>query len=106
MTLRVRTLPTAALSADEIARIRSLLRRAFQTDDFTDDDWAHSVGGVHAIAHLDGRLVGYGSVVERLLVADGHPLRTGYVEGVGTDPVYQGRGIGSQVLVVLGAHIT
>jgi hypothetical protein len=38
---------TADLNAAERARIRTFLDEAFDGD-FTDDDWEHALGGVHA----------------------------------------------------------
>ena len=107
MTPAIRLVATAALSDREVAAIRSLLWRAFEADGdgFGDADWEHALGGVHAIAPLVGRIVGHASVVERLLVADGHALRTGYVEGVATDPALGRHGIGSAVMPALATHI-
>ena len=57
----------------------------------TDQDWEHALGGVHAVAWLDGEVVGHASVVQRRLLHDGRALRTGYVEGVGCARTCAGR---------------
>ena len=49
---------------------------------FTDDDWDHARGGLHAVAFDGSELVGHASVVQRRLLHDGKALRAGYVEGV------------------------
>ena len=50
------------------------------------------------LATVNGELAAHASVVARQLVADGHPLRTGYVEAVATGPRWRQRGIGDQVM--------
>ena len=54
---------------------------------------------------LDGEIVAHASVVERELHADGHPLRTGYVEAVATAPDRQGTGLGSLVMADVTSYI-
>ena len=106
--LRLRILPTLELTDGEIAAIRQLMTDAFGTDEehaFTDDDWAHTIGGLHFVLDLDGQIVTHASVVERELHIDGQPLRTGYVEAVATAPAHEGVGHGSQVMEAVTAHI-
>src|SRR5262245_14719448 len=96
-TVGIRRLPTDALSAADLGAIRALLDAAFGDDEderFTDEDWRHSIGGLHVVLDLDGRIVSHASVVERELHVAGRPLRAGYVEAVATAPGYQGRGYG------------
>ena len=81
---------------------------AFGSDEderFTDDDWAHSVGGVHFVLEFDGSVVGHASVVEREIHVGGRPLRTGYVEAVAVAPEHQGAGLGSLVMDDASAYI-
>jgi len=98
----LRTLPTSALTADEIVAIRAILDAAFDSDDpderFAEADWQHSIGGVHVVADVAGAIVAHASVVERELHVDGRPLRTGYVEAVAVAPQHQGRGFGTVVM--------
>ena len=46
--------------------IRALLDAAF-AGDFDDDDWAHALGGTHALVEADGAVVAHASVVPRVL---------------------------------------
>jgi aminoglycoside 2'-N-acetyltransferase I len=96
----VRRLRTDELTGHEVQTIRDLLWAAFPPGDegFTEADWDHAIGGMHFILHHDSRIAAHASVVERELEVDGHPLRTGYVEAVGTEPSLQGRGLGTLVM--------
>ena len=100
---------TEDLARAESAAIRALLEAAFgeseEDERFTDEDWQHAVGGVHVVADIDGRIVAHASVVERRIHVGGRPLRTGYVEAVGTAPELQGTGLGTLVMHDVGAHI-
>ena len=81
---------------------------AFASDEdgsFTDDDWAHALGGVHFVLELDGRIVTHASIVERVLEVGDRPLRTGYVEAVATALDLQGAGYGTRVMAEATAHI-
>jgi aminoglycoside 2'-N-acetyltransferase I len=105
---RVRRLSTHALTAAETATIRALLDAAFGDDEderFTEEDWQHSIGGVHAVLDVDGEIVAHASVVERSLHVAGRAVRTGYVEAVATAPEHQGRGYGTQVMEAIGDEI-
>jgi aminoglycoside 2'-N-acetyltransferase I len=103
----VRVVDTAGLRPAEIDAIRALMDVAFGDDDerFTDDDWAHAVGGRHFLLELGGALVGHASVVERDLHVEGRSLRTGYVEAVAIDPGRLGMGLGSTLMQAVNAHI-
>src|SRR5262249_28056390 len=86
---------------------RELLYDVF--DDMTDPDWEHALGGVHAVAWLDGEVVGHASVVQRRLLHGGRALRTGYVEGVGVRAELRGQGYRTALMdalerVVRGAY--
>jgi aminoglycoside 2'-N-acetyltransferase I len=106
---RLRRLATDALAASEIVAIRSIMVAAFGSDEderFTDDDWAHAVGGTHFVLDLDGSIVAHASVVEREIQVAGRPLRTGYVEAVATAPEHQGAGFGSLVMADANTYIS
>ncbi|MBI2242835.1 MAG: GNAT family N-acetyltransferase [Nocardioides sp.] len=90
---------TDELSAVELVDTRALLDAAFT--DFSDHDWSHALGGVHALAVEEGRVLAHGSVVPRRLLQGGHPLHCGYVEAVAVRPDVQRRGLGSAVMAVL-----
>ena len=93
--------PTADLSASFLDDLRSLLDVAFDGD-FTDEDWAHALGGVHVWLMGPDGLIGHGSVIERNFVCSGEALRVGYVEAVATAPVHQRQGHGTRVMAHLG----
>jgi aminoglycoside 2'-N-acetyltransferase I len=105
---RVRRVPTADLAPAEVAAVRALLEAAFlpgEDGPFTDDDWLHSIGGIHFLLDLEGRPVAHASVIERELHVGGRPLRTGYVEAVAVDPAMQGLGLGTRLMEAVGAEI-
>ena len=78
----VRLAHTYELDAATLAAARRLLDEAF-AGDFSDADWEHALGGIHALASEGDELVGHASVVGRRLLHGGRALRAGYVEGVG-----------------------
>ena len=103
----VRQLATEDLTADELVQLRDLLWAAFPPGEegFTEDDWQHGLGGRHFVVELDGAIVSHAAVVQRELHVGDVPLRTGYVEAVGTRPDRQRRGLGSAVMRAATAHI-
>jgi aminoglycoside 2'-N-acetyltransferase I len=78
----IRVAHTADLAPGLLAGVHAMLVEVFDGD-FEDSDWEHALGGIHALAHDGGALVGHASVVQRRLVHGGRALRTGYVEAVG-----------------------
>ena len=60
----LRTAHTADLDADVLRAARMLLEDVFG-DEWEDEDWEHSLGGVHALIWEGDDLVGHGSVVMR-----------------------------------------
>ena len=103
----VRTAHTADVDAATLAAARALLYEAF--DDMTEDDWEHSLGGVHALAFDGDALVGHAAVVQRRLLHGGRALRTGYVEGVAVRADQRRRGHGAAMMdalerVIRGAY--
>lgn len=105
----VRQLTTDRLTPAEVEAIRALLWAAFATEDederFTEDDWQHSIGGMHFVLEDGGKVVAHASVVERALEVDGVPVRTGYVEAVATAPERQRSGLGTAVMRDVGAYL-
>lgn len=83
-----------------LAVVRGLLDEAFDGD-FGDEDWEHSLGGVHALAWDGDELIGHGAVVQRRLVHDGRALRAGYVEGVAVRADRRRQGVGGAVMAAL-----
>jgi aminoglycoside 2'-N-acetyltransferase I len=104
----IRRLRTAELDDATVRDIRRLLAGAFaghEDGDFTEEDWQHSIGGVHVLVELDGSIAGHVSVVERALEIDGRPVRTGYVEAVAIDPQRQRQGLGTIMMRDVNAYI-
>jgi aminoglycoside 2'-N-acetyltransferase I len=98
------TARTAEIEPELLAQIRALLEEVF-AGDFTEHDWQHALGGLHALAYEGDELVGHGSVVERRLECDGRALRTGYVEGIGVKRRHQRRGHGAAIMAALEEEI-
>jgi len=97
----LRTAHTCDLDPTELRAARALMDEAFDGD-FSDQDWDHGLGGVHALVHDEsGLLLAHGSVVQRRIVHNGRSLRTGYVEAVAVRPDRQRQGIGGQVMGAL-----
>lgn len=76
----VRVMSTAEVPAAELEASRRLMDAAF--DDFTDLDWAHALGGWHAVISRAGDVVAHAAVVPRPIVVAGRDVRAGYVEAV------------------------
>lgn len=97
---RLRRIPTADLSLSQRTEIRALLERAFadDADGFTDEDWAHALGGTHVVLVDGDRTVGHAAVVDRDIRIGGRALRTAYVEAVAVEPVRQRAGLGTAVM--------
>ena len=88
------------LDSSFLQELRVLLDTAFS--DFTDEDWAHAIGGVHVWLIGSGGLMSHGSLVERTLVCSGQRLRVGYVEAVATAAVHRRNGHGATVMKRIG----
>lgn len=101
----VRRVATAELAPADLAQLLDLFRACWPGGDFTVDDIAHAMGGVHWLAETRGRIVGHASVVPRELEADGRPMSTGYMEAVATHPLWQRRGIASRLIEAANGHI-
>ncbi|WP_282700946.1 GNAT family N-acetyltransferase [Streptomyces sp. CC219B] len=98
---QLRTAHTADLTRAELDAVRDLLVDAFDGD-FSDEDWEHGLGGVHALVHDDaGRLLAHGSVVMRRVRHHGRWLRVGYVEAVGVRADVRRSGLGGRVMAEL-----
>lgn len=98
--IEVRTAHTHELDAATLRETRVLLDDTFDGD-FSDQDWEHALGGVHALVLAEGELIGHGSVVQRRLLHVGRALRAGYVEAVGVRKDRQGRGHGAAIMEAL-----
>ncbi|MFD3718350.1 GNAT family N-acetyltransferase [Streptomyces sp. NPDC058674] len=97
---RTRLAHTSQLGPGTLEEVRALLDAAFEGD-FSDEDFEHGLGGMHALVHEGGELVGHGSVVQRRVVHRGAALRTGYVEAVAVRADRRRRGVGAAVMAAL-----
>ncbi len=61
--------------------------------DFTDADWEHTLGGMHALIWHHGAIVAHAAVVQRRLYYHDNALRCGYVEGVAVREDWRGQGL-------------
>jgi aminoglycoside 2'-N-acetyltransferase I len=101
--IEVRTATTDELTAVELDAIRALMDRSF--DDLTEDDWDHALGGMHAIATLEGEPVAHACVVARRLIAGERGLTTGYIEAVATAESHRRKGFGSAVMEAVATFV-
>ena len=103
----VRQVPTDALRPAELAALRGLFDAAWADDPeaFTEEDWEHTVGGVHFVVEDAGAIISHASVVQRELHVADRPLVTGYVEAVATAPARRRWGLASAVMAAVNAHI-
>ncbi|GAB2984886.1 GNAT family N-acetyltransferase [Saccharothrix stipae] len=96
----VSVLHTWQVPGTTLTAARKLLDEAFDGD-FGDEDWEHSLGGVHAFVWDGDELIGHGAVVQRRLLHAGRALRAGYVEGVAVRADRRREGVGGVVMAAL-----
>ena len=77
--------------------------------DFTETDWEHTLGGMHALIWHHGAIIAHAAVVQRRLIYRGDALRCGYVEGVAVREDFRGQGLAIALLdaveqVIHGAY--
>jgi len=100
----VRLAHTYELDTQTLATIRQLCADAFGRGvpgNFDDNDWDHTLGGVHAIATEGEAIVAHAAVVQRRMLHGERALRTGYVEAVAVRPDRQRHGLGGAVMQAL-----
>lgn len=102
--MNVECIPTAALPEPLRADLRRLLDEAFEHE-FSDDDWAHALGGHHFMLRAGDTIVAHASVVARTLVVGPVRLATGYVEAVAVRKDWRGQGHGSTVMRAVNLRI-
>ncbi|MEQ1569627.1 MAG: GNAT family N-acetyltransferase [Myxococcota bacterium] len=90
---------TSAFEPAALHSARALVGSAF--DDWTDEDWDHALGGVHALAWRGAELVGHAAVVQRRLLHQDRAWRAGYVEAVAVHPDWRRRGVGGELMGAL-----
>jgi aminoglycoside 2'-N-acetyltransferase I len=99
---------TAQLNQEALTKVRALLEATFG-EDFSEEDWQHTLGGLHILAWNNHELVGHAAVVQRQLLLKGRALRTGYVEAMAVHPSKQKQGIGVTLMeqveqIIRGAY--
>ncbi len=103
-----RLVHTADLESETRQRVCEMVTAAF-AGDFTDDDWEHSLGGMHALIWQHGAIIAHAAVVQRRLLYRGTALRCGYIEGVAVREDFRGQGLVHALLdgaeqVIRGAY--
>jgi aminoglycoside 2'-N-acetyltransferase I len=101
----LRELRTADLTAPELAALRDLFSAAWPDGAFSDDDFAHAMGGMHWVAEVDGRIVSHAAMHPRSLEAGDRVLDAAYLEGVATLPAFERRGLGRSVAEAAAAYL-
>lgn len=66
--------------------------------EFTDADWEHALGGMHALIFDHGALIAHAAVVQRRLLHRDAALRCGYVEGFAVREDRRGQGLATAVM--------
>jgi aminoglycoside 2'-N-acetyltransferase I len=87
-----RLVHTADLDGEMRQRICQMVTTAF-AGDFTETDWEHALGGMHALIWHRGAIIAHAAVVQRRLYYRGTALRCGYVEGVAVREDWRGQGL-------------
>lgn len=105
MPIVFREAVTRDLDEPTLAAIIEVCHACWPSGDFSDEDFAHALGGRHFLAEAGGRVVSHASVVPRSLELDGGALRAGYVEAVATLPEYRRRGMATRLVEAANAHI-
>ncbi|MCI4673803.1 GNAT family N-acetyltransferase [Candidatus Mycolicibacterium alkanivorans] len=102
-----RLIHTSDLDNETRQHARQMVAEAF--GEYTDYDWEHALGGMHAIIAYHGALIAHASVVQRRLLYQDTALRCGYVEGVAVREDWRGQGLAHAVMdaieqVIRGAY--
>ncbi len=103
-----RLVHTTDLGDDTREHIHRMITEAF-AGDFGDQDWEHTLSGMHALIWDHGAIIAHAAVVQRRLFYQGTALRCGYVEGVAVREDHRGHGLVHALLdgveqVTLGAY--
>jgi aminoglycoside 2'-N-acetyltransferase I len=99
---------TSDLDAETREGARQMVIEAYEGS-FSDADWEHCLGGMHALIGHHGAVIAHGAVVQRRLIYRGAALRCGYIEAVAVREDWRGRGLATAVLdaleqVIRGAY--
>jgi aminoglycoside 2'-N-acetyltransferase I len=98
--LTARLVHTADLDNETRDEARRMVIDAFGGGeiDFTDADWEHALGGMHALISHHGALIGHAAVVARHLLYRNSALRCGYVEAVAVREDWRGQGLAGALM--------
>lgn len=109
--ITARLVHTADLDAESREDARRMVIEAFGGGEisYTEADWEHALGGMHALISHHGALIGHAAVVQRHLLYRNSALRCGYVEGVAVRADWRGQGLAHALMdaveqVVRGAY--
>jgi aminoglycoside 2'-N-acetyltransferase I len=92
-----RLIHTSDLDNETLQGARRMVVDAFGTE-FTDADWEHSLGGMHALIFDHGALIAHAAVVQRRLLYRDTAMRCGYIEGVAVREDHRGQGLATAVM--------
>lgn len=78
--------------------------------EFSDADWEHALGGMHAVICQRGAMIGHAAVVQRRLLHQDAALRCGYVEAVAVREDHRGQGLAHALMdaveqVIRGGYV-
>jgi aminoglycoside 2'-N-acetyltransferase I len=95
-----RLVHTSDLDAETREGARRMVIEAFGGPDgeFSEADWEHSLGGMHALICVRGALIAHGAVVQRRLIYRDTALRCGYLEAVAVREDWRGQGLAMAVM--------
>ncbi|MGV0810981.1 aminoglycoside N-acetyltransferase AAC(2')-Ib [Mycolicibacterium boenickei] len=92
-----RLVHTSDLDHETREGARRMVIEAFEGD-FSDADWEHALGGMHAYVCQHGALIAHAAVVQRRLIYRDTALRCGYVEAVAVREDWRGQGLATAVM--------
>jgi len=77
--------------------IKLMLNEAYE-DDFSDEDWIHTFGGVRFLGMISDEIVAHGAIVPRKFLINEELMVVGYLEGIAVSNNHQRQGVGRQLL--------
>ena len=92
-----RLVHTSDLDNETADDARRMVIEAFGGE-FTDADWEHALGGMHALICHHGALIAHAAVVQRRLLHRDAALRCGYVEGLAVREDFRGQGLAGALM--------
>ncbi len=92
-----RLVHTADLDSETWQGARQMVTEAF-AGEFTETDWDHALGGMHALIWRHGAIIAHGAVIQRRLVQCSNAFRCGYVEAVAVREDCRGQGLAIAIL--------